>query len=337
MSRGNVAVFVPHNGCPHQCSFCDQRRITGQQKQPTPEEVWALAQKAAQTQEVSQCELAFFGGSFTAIDRDYFCSLLIVAKRAREELGFAGVRCSTRPDAIDEERLVLLKEHGFTTIELGAQCMDDAVLRRNGRGHTVQDVQRASAQIQAFGFSLGLQMMTGLPGADESIDRETAAAFAAIHPDFVRIYPTLVLPGTRLAQWYEEGSYRPQTLQQAVELCSGLLLFFEEAGIPVIRLGLHDTPDLQQQVLAGPYHPAFRQLCESHIFLRNTFSLLGENCRNSGEEVVLAVHPKSISNALGQKRGNLMELQKRGWRVRFVQDASVLPGQIEKRDNERKR
>lgn len=333
MSRGNVAIFVPHNGCPHQCSFCDQRQITGQQKQPTPEEVWELAKKAAKIQDVSQCELAFFGGSFTAIDREYFCSLLAVAKRAREELGFSGVRCSTRPDAIDEERLELLKEHGFTTIELGAQCMDDGVLLQNGRGHTVQDVENASHLVKTYNFTLGLQMMTGLPGSNDAIDTVTANTFTAINPDFVRIYPTLVLPGTRLAQWYQEGSYQPQTLCKAVELCSDLLLIFQKNKIPVIRLGLHDTPELQQQVLAGPYHPAFRQLCESRIFLREILSLLGEKCRNCEDEIILAVHPKSISNALGQKRGNLTELQKRGWRVRFMQDASVLPGQIEIQDS----
>lgn len=329
MSRGNVAVFVPHNGCPHQCSFCDQRRITGQQKQPSPEEVWSLAQKAAQTQDVSQCELAFFGGSFTAIDRNYFCSLLTVARRAREELGFSGIRCSTRPDAIDEERLELLKQHGFTTIELGAQCMNDAVLLRNGRGHTVRDVETASRLVKEFGFTLGLQMMTGLPGANDAIDTVTAKAFTAINPDFVRIYPTLVLPGTDLEQWYREGIYQPQPLCKAVDLCSDLLLLFEKSGIPVIRLGLHDTPELQTQVVAGPYHPAFRQLCESRIFLRKALSLLGEKCRNHSGEILLAVHPRTISTALGQKKSNLIKLKEAGYPVRFLQKDSVVPGEVE--------
>ena len=211
--------------------------------------------------------------------------------------------------------------------------MDDGVLLQNGRGHTVQDVENASRLVKEYNFTLGLQMMTGLPGANDAIDTVTAKAFTAIKPDFVRIYPTLVLPGTRLAQWYEEGSYRPQSLCKAVELCSELLLLFQKNNIPVIRLGLHDTPDLQQQVLAGPYHPAFRQLCESRIFLREILSLLGEKCRNHQEEIILAVHPKSISNALGQKRCNAEALQKQGWHVRFVQDASVLPGQVEIRDS----
>ena len=339
MSRGNVAVFIPHNGCPHQCSFCDQRRITGRQKQPSPEEVWELAQKAESQQDVSRCELAFFGGSFTAIDREYFGSLLQVAKRAREELGFAGVRCSTRPDAIDRERLMLLKEHGFTTIELGAQCMNDAVLLQNGRGHTVQDVENSSMFVKEFGFSLGLQMMTGLPGATEETDQNTAAAFVAINPDFVRIYPTLVLPGTQLEAWFLEGSYHPQKLCKAVELCSDLLLLFQNAGIPVIRLGLHDTPELKEQVVAGPYHPAFRQLCESRIFLKGILAELAESGQKGEGEILIAVHPSSFSTALGQKKTNMEALRQRGYAVRFLQDPEILPGKWEIRAaiNERRK
>lgn len=339
MSRGNVAVFIPHNGCPHQCSFCDQRRITGRQKQPSPQEVWEIAQKAASQQDVSRCELAFFGGSFTAIDREYFVSLLKVAKRAREELGFAGVRCSTRPDAIDRERLTLLKEHGFTTIELGAQCMNDAVLQKNGRGHTVQDMENSSILVKEYTFSLGLQMMTGLPGATDEIDRETAAAFLAINPDFVRIYPTLVLPGTQLANWFSEGSYRPQELCKAVELYSDLLLLFQNAGIPVIRLGLHDTPELKEQVVAGPYHPAFRQLCESRIFLTGILAELAESDLKGEGEILVAVHPSSLSTALGQKKTNMEALWQSGYRVRFLQDREVLPGKWEIRAamNERRK
>lgn len=339
MSRGNVAIFIPHNGCPHQCSFCDQRRITGQQKQPSPEEVWEIAQKAASQQDVSRCELAFFGGSFTAIDSGYFLSLLKVAKRAREELGFAGVRCSTRPDAIDNERLTLLKEHGFTTIELGAQCMNDMVLQKNGRGHTAKDVENSSMLIKGYNFTLGLQMMTGLPGATEQADRDTATAFLAINPDFVRIYPTLVLPGTQLETWFLEGSYQPQELCKAVELCSSLLLLFQSAGIPVIRLGLHDTPELKEQVVAGPYHPAFRQLCESHIFLTGLLAALSKIALKGEGEIPVAVHPSSLSTALGQKKTNMEALRQKGYYVRFLQDPDVLPGKWEIRAamNERRK
>lgn len=326
MKPGNLAVFVPHNGCPHQCSFCDQRRITGQGSQPTPEEVFHTVEQAASGgRDLSGCELAFFGGSFTAIDRETMVSLLKAGKRAVDAFGLKGIRCSTRPDAIDEARLSLLGDYGVIAIELGAQCMDDEVLARNGRGHTCEDVWRASEMIKACGFTLGLQMMTGLPGSNEEIDTATAKAFTEIHPDTVRIYPTLVLPETQLARWYQAGEYAPQSLCKAVELCSNLLLFFEAAGIPVIRLGLHDTPELKARVLAGPYHPAFRQLCESRILLGRILSLLEETGAPKGPEILVAVHPKSISNALGQKRGNLEQLRQKGYRVRFVQDASVPP------------
>ena len=166
MKHANVSIFVPHNGCPHQCSFCSQRSITGQQSQPTPEDVRRTLDQAVRDlgERIHESEIAFFGGSFTAIDRRYMISLLDTAYQYVKQYNFTGIRLSTRPDAVDAEVLRLLRDYGVTSIELGAQSMDDRILGLNGRGHTSRDVEEASALIQEFGFSLGLQMMTGLYG-----------------------------------------------------------------------------------------------------------------------------------------------------------------------------
>ncbi len=229
---GSVALFVPHVGCPQQCSFCDQRAITGGAQPPTPWQVWQTAQAAASHlgQRVKDTEIAFFGGSFTAIPRGQMLSLLAPAKEAVERFGFRGLRCSTRPDAIDGEVLSLLKAHHMVAVELGAQSMDGEVLRRNRRGHSPEDTVRAAGLIRAAGLELGLQMMTGLYGSTPEKDVETARALIALQPATARVYPTVVLEGTHLAALYRQGHYHPQTLEEAVALCARLLPLFEGCG-----------------------------------------------------------------------------------------------------------
>ena len=256
---GSVALFVPHVGCPQQCSFCDQRAITGGAQPPTPWQVWQTAQAAASHlgQQVKDTEIAFFGGSFTAIPRGQMLALLAPAKEAVERFGFRGLRCSTRPDAIDGEVLSLLKAYHMVAVELGAQSMDGEVLRRNRRGHSPEDTVRAAGLIRAAGLELGLQMMTGLYGSTPEKDVETARALIALQPATARVYPTVVLEGTHLAALYRQGHYHPQTLEEAVALCARLLPLFEEAGVRVIRVGLHAQEDVERRRVAGPYHPAF--------------------------------------------------------------------------------
>ena len=326
MKHANVAVFVPHNGCPHRCSFCDQRAITGQAGQPSGEEVRRTAEAAAQTLRKSGCpaEFAFFGGSFTAVDPSYMETLLQSAAPFLKDGTFSGIRVSTRPDAVGEERLRVLRQYGVTAIELGAQSMSDEVLQKNGRGHTAADVRDAAARIRAFGFSLGLQMMTGLYGDTPEGARRTAKELIALQPDTVRIYPTLVMRGTQLAEWYEAGSYRPQTLAEAVPLCAELLQWFEAAGISVIRVGLHSTPDLQKNLLAGPYHPAFRELCESRIFREQIAGLL--RGKEPGD-ITIEVHPRDLSKAVGQRGENRDYFRKLGYSVQFLQNDTVRTGE----------
>ncbi len=250
-----------------------------------------------------EAEIAFFGGSFTAIDRDYMLSLLGAAQPFLDV--FYGIRISTRPDYIDEEVLSVLKNHGVTAIELGAQSMDNSVLELNERGHTAEDVYAASRLIQSYGFSLGLQMMTGLYGSTPEKDMFTAEQFVKIKPETVRIYPTVIMKNTALADFFSSGAYVPYTLDESVDLCAGLILLFAKADIKLIRLGLHYSDSLVENSLGGNYHPAFRELCENKIFFD---SFLKKARQLDTKHVTVTLHPKSLSKFVGQKKCNLERL-----------------------------
>lgn len=268
---------------------------------------------------VQNAEIAFFGGSFTAIDRQYMLALLKAAYRAGREYGFSGIRCSTRPDAIDRERLDILKTYGVTAIELGAQSMNDEVLRLNRRGHTAQDVENAARLIREYGFELGLQMMTGLPGDDDVSAVQTMRSLLALQPDTMRIYPAIVLENTQLYDWYRAGRYTPQTLEEAVTLCARLIPEIERAGVRLLRVGLHASEELENRA-AGPYHPAFMELCRSRIFLNALTAEL--NARGVRKAVVHAA-PQILSIALGQKRSNLEKLREMGYEIEVRPDAAL--------------
>lgn len=250
-------------------------------------------------------------------------SLLEAAKPYMDR--FRGIRISTRPDCIDEEILTLLKRYYVTSIELGAQSMSDEVLLANDRGHTADDVVRASRLIKAHGFELGLQMMTGLYMSSDELDRYTAERFIELRPDTVRIYPTIVMRGTRLGELYLTGAYRPQELDPAVELCAGLMTRFENENIRVIRVGLHDTETLRRDMLAGPYHPAFRELCESRIMLEKLIGLLDGRPKGA---VRVAVNPRSRSKLAGNKKKNLTALREKGYALDIVEDDTIAPMDI---------
>lgn len=324
MRHANVAFFVPHLGCPHQCSFCDQRKISGTVSVPGPDEVKKVCEKARQQLKDRDfpAEIAFFGGSFTAIDPALMRALLEAAYPFVADGSFDGIRLSTRPDAVSPGILKLLKNYGVTTVELGAQSMDDAVLSQNGRGHTADQTVRAAALIREAGLSLGLQMMVGLPGEKPEGHRQTAEKIALLRPGCVRIYPALVVEGTDLARRYREGKYMPLTVEEAVEKTAFLLRFFEDRGIAVIRVGLHAQQALEKSCIAGPYHPAFGELCYSRVWLERLLSRLEED-GFSQKALTVLVHPAVLSQAIGQKRENLRRLSRAGYRVRILSDNSV--------------
>ena len=263
-------------------------------------------------------EIAFFGGSFTAIDREYMISLL---DAAREFEGvFSGIRISTRPDAIDADILALLKGYGVTAIELGTQSMDDNVLTLNERGHSAEDVRTASRLIKSFGFSLGLQMMTGLYGSDFDKDTRTAEEFIALSPDTVRIYPTVVMKGTALEKYFLNGSYKPYSLEESVELCAELIRKFEDNKINIIRVGLHYSDSLIENGYCENYHPAFKELCESKLFYN---SFLEKTKLLESRNIDITINRKSLSKLYGQRKSNLRAFEKMGYRVNIIFDDSL--------------
>ena len=313
MKHANVALFVTHMGCPHQCSFCNQKTISGSLKPLEISDIDEACKTAISSGKTDRetSEIAFFGGSFTAVDEAYMISLLERAKKYIDEGFFKGVRISTRPDCINEHKLEILKKYSVSAIELGAQSMDDRVLTLNERGHTADDVRKASALIRQYGFELGLQMMTGLYGSDDEKDIFTAQELIKLKPQTVRIYPTIVLEGTTLATLLKEGEYQPQTLEDAVNLCAKLILMFHENGIKVIRLGLHSGGNVDEGYLAGAYHPAFRELCEGRIYLKKMLGALKNLDQKMHYEIEVPM--LSLSKAKGQLKINEKLLKNQGY------------------------
>ena len=318
VKHANISVFVPHLGCPHTCSFCNQRYIARTSELPDEETVKKAVETAINSKNYSaqNTEIAFFGGSFTAIDKEYMLRLLSAAHEYVKNKKVAGIRVSTRPDAINSEILDILKKYGVTAIELGAQSMCDDVLVLNKRGHTVKDVVSSSVLIKEYGFSLGLQMMTGLYGSSDEKDIYTANKIIELSPDTVRIYPTIVLQNTDLADLWGSGVYTPQTLESAVELAAKLLLQFKENDINVIRTGLH-TIDTEKYV-AGPWHPSFKELCDAEIFYRKALEIL----KGKGKYTVF-VHPSNVSKMIGHKRSNINKLKALGFDCKVKPDDTL--------------
>ncbi len=316
MKHANLSFFVPHAGCPHRCSFCDQRAISGSVCSVTPQQVRSQCEKALEHWRTTsrRGEIAFFGGSFTAIPREQMLSLLEAAAPFVDGETVTGIRCSTRPDGISPDILALLRSYRVTAVELGVQSLDNRVLVENSRGHTAEDVRSASALIREFGLELGHQMMPGLPGDSPQEVMQTARGIALMKPQTVRIYPTLVLRGTQLAQWYAQGRYVPLSLEETVELGSRLLEFFEGQGIRVIRLGLHASGEVEENLLAGPYHPALRELCESRRLFYRMKAALQELPQGNWE---VLVPQRQLSMAIGQKRQNIERLGELGYRVQI--------------------
>ena len=321
--RRILPIFIPHLGCPNECVFCDQRRISGSPLPASGGDVTAALEKA-KADGLSGLELAFYGGSFTAIEPARQEELLGAAQPYREDGTIVSIRLSTRPDAIDDAVIVRLKRFGVSTVELGAQSMDDAVLFASGRGHTAAETEAASRALKAAGFALILQMMTGLPGADRASDLETARRILALCPDGVRIYPTVIVENTELCDMWRAGTYREHTVEDAVATCAAILPLFEAAGIPVIRLGLNPTEELSGgAAVAGAYHPAFGELVRSELMRRKAAELL--RGVPAGSSVTLGVAPNRVSIMTGQHRRNIVRLTEEfglaSLRVRAVPEA----------------
>lgn len=320
-----LPLFIPHLGCPNQCVFCNQKRISGSLFPVSGEDVRRALLALGEEKDY---ELAFYGGSFTAISAEEQRALLEAAQPFRRSGTVTAIRVSTRPDAIDAQRLALLREMGVTTAELGAQSMTEAVLRASCRGHSAADVERAAAMVKAAGFRLVLQMMTGLPGETEESCLRSAERLIALQPDAVRIYPTVVLRHTPLYDALLRGEYREHSVEEAVSLCARLLPLFEAAGIPVIRLGLNPTEELSGgEAVGGAYHPALGELVYSRC-RRNECEALLQGAEE-GSRVSIFVPATLLSQYIGQKRCNVLWLQEK-FRLRELKIRPNLPDSEEK-------
>ncbi len=322
-----IPIFVPHLGCPNDCVFCNQRKISGSLFPASAEQVTAALERAKDISDHG--ELAFYGGSFTAIPLSEQAALLDAAQPFRKSGYLTGIRVSTRPDAITAEKLAFLRASGVETVELGAQSMDDRVLLRSGRGHTAGDTVRAAALVKESGLRLILQMMTGLPGSDAEKDLRSAQTLAALEPDGVRIYPTVILRDTALEALWRRGEYRAHTVMDAVVTCTPIVRSFQEAGIPILRLGLNPTDELSGgEAVGGAYHPALGELVYSRVFLEKAREAIRALPRIP-REMELLTAPCDVSKMTGQKRMNLLCLQMEfGIRELRVKSGAFPPGTV---------
>ena len=310
-----IPIFVPHLGCPNDCVFCNQKSISGQTKQVTKEDVKNIIEEHLKyIKKDSKVEVAFFGGSFTGIEEAKQEELLSAAYEYIKQKKVDSIRISTRPDYIDKKILKRLKKYKVKTIELGVQSANDYILKKAGRGHTFEDVVKASKLIRWYGFDLGHQMMVGLPESTTVDEINTAKQLIKLKPKMVRIYPVLVIKNTKLEKDYNDGKYKPLTVTQAVEVCKELVKLFVKKHIEVIRIGLQPTDTItnpdndKSEVVAGPFHPAFRQLVESGMW----YDVIVEKIKQLNtkvKEVVVTVNPADVNNVIGQRKDNINNLR----------------------------
>ena len=308
-----IPVFLPHAGCPHQCVFCNQTAITGTEPSiPTPKDIDQLIHRFLDygRSHRSSVQLAFYGGNFLGLPEARIISLLEPAARSVASETIDGIRFSTRPDTITLERLFIIDGYPVQTVELGVQSMDDRVLSLSRRGHSAKDTVNAVERLKKRDYEIGLQMMVGLPGEDEGSCLSSGEKIADLSPNFVRIYPTVVLKGSLLARWYREGTYEPLPLEEAVQRAAKLYKIFENKSIPVIRMGLQSSSELEKEdtIIAGPYHPSFGELVYSEVFYERASALI-QTIKPSGDTVYLKVHPKNISKLKGRNNNNIKKLK----------------------------
>ncbi len=330
-----IPVFIPHAGCPHQCAFCNQTTITGTEPSiPTPRDIDQLIHRFLEYGRAhrSTVQLAFYGGNFLGLPKAQIISLLEHAARSVASGTIGGIRFSTRPDTIALEQLSIIDDYPVQTVELGVQSMDDRVLTLSRRGHSAKDTVNAVALLKNRDYEIGLQMMVGLPGEDEDSCLSSGQIIAGLSPDFLRIYPTVVLKGSLLERWYRKGAYEPLPLEEAIRRATKLYKIFEDKNIPVIRIGLQSSNGLEKKdsILAGPYHPSFGELVYSEVFYERASTLIQAFKPTLGT-ICLKVHPKSVSKLKGQKNNNINKL-KEVYQLRSIQvisDSSLSINEID--------
>lgn len=322
-----IPIFVPHEGCPHNCVFCNQTRITGVTSEVTGEEVKKIADEYLTTIDHSNStiEISFFGGTFTAIREEKQKELLEVARDLKEKGLVDKIRMSTRPDYISDYILMYLKEFKVDIIELGVQSLSQDILIASGRGHSVESVVEASKLIKKYGFTLGHQIMPGLPKDTFEKDILSVKKSIEMAPDIVRLYPALVIKDTPMEEMYNRGIYKPYSLEEAVDICRELYKLYNNAGIQVIRMGLQPTDTIREggDIVAGPFHPSFRELVEGKLFVDKIKELLGE-----GREGIVNINPKDISKLYANKKIYFKKLLEEGYNIIVKTSEVIIRGEI---------
>ena len=322
-----IPIFVPHEGCPHNCVFCNQDRITGADDDVTAQTVKDTIREYLETisNKNATIEVSFFGGTFTGIKENKQRELLQVAKEFKEKKLINKIRLSTRPDYIDDYILNYLKEYGVDIIELGVQSLNEEVLRKAGRGHNVQDVIDASRLIKQYGFVLGHQIMPGLPGDTFERDIATAEESIKMNPDICRIYPSLVIKDTPMEKMYRCQEYIPYSLQEAVDISKTIYDMYRKNKINVIRIGLQPTESITEgkDVVAGPFHPAFRELVEGSLIVDMVLEKLKEE-----KDAVIHINPKDLSKLYANKKLYFNKFKKNNIKITVKQDDEIKRGSI---------
>jgi len=309
----NIPIFLPELACPHRCIFCNQENISGSCSIPSPEEIHkTIDQHLATFEDNSKIQIAFFGGSFTGLSIKLQEEYLQAAHSYIKQGKVYGIRISTRPDYIDFERLSLLKKYGVTDIELGAQSFDEDVLRLSGRGHSADAIRSAAKLIKNEGFTLGLQMMIGLPGDTKEKALKTAQEIIKCNADSTRIYPTLIVDNTPLAELFKTGKYNALTIKEAIEWTAEIHELFEKNNIQILRVGLHPNKDFEsgEKLLDGPYHASFKELVLTHIWKEKFISKLPQ----TKGKLSIFVNTVDVPYAIGFESTNRNWLfNKYGW------------------------
>lgn len=319
MKHYNIPIFIPELACPNRCIYCNQRHISGQLQAVKPEEIkQIIEQHLATFIRPSEVELAFFGGSFTGIDEKDMLTYLQIVQPYIEQGEIKSIRISTRPDYINEKILDILQQYNVKDIELGAQSLNEEVLAFAKRGHTVKDVENASQLIKSYGFSLGLQMMIGLPLDTVEKSKETAKKILKLGAESTRIYPTLVINNTDLADLYRQNKYKALSLDEAVDWTTEIYKIFSQSSIKILRIGLHPSEALINgtELLAGPFHVSFKELVLTKIW-QEKFEKLPINTKT------ILVNPKEINYAIGYNSKNKQLLQKKFPYLKFISDSNV--------------
>jgi len=318
MKHCNIPIFIPELACPHQCVFCNQEKISNTFTVPKPNEIHKIIDSYLETiPQNREINIAFFGGSFTGIPLDEMTAYLKEAHKYIVSGKVHGIRLSTKPDYISEEILDVLEKYGVTAIELGAQSTNDKILVKSGRGHKFDAIENAVELIKKRNFELGLQMMLGLPYDTLELSIQTAKDIVRLKADTTRIYPTVVVEGTVLEKMYKRGDYKVLSLDEAVVWSKEVLKIFNEAGIKVLRVGLHPSEELElgKSLVAGPIHPSFKEMVLSSLWNDILFQKIDKK-----SEVQISVSSKQLNYAIGYKGSNRNELISKGYNVKFNAD-----------------